>query len=246
MYICRTMCLRMHRLDVHYKVANGTTHTHTHTHIHRRTQINTTDCLSVESNSLIGYISLRVSSLPLNDLRYKPTTFQTQETTGYDLFPQANHSETPTLRHFFYYTSGSRVGTISEERRHHLHVPKPRGGVERRSPVDLARANAPSGREDGPDLFRPGVVGYQEERGHPVHASVVYFVEPSLRHPPEQLHLPPRAQNGGKGSESRIRHSNYWHHQRVFVRGQGVKRRNNEPKHSSARLLAGSGIHRAM
>ena len=30
----RTMCLRMHHLDVHYKVANGTTHTHTHTHTH--------------------------------------------------------------------------------------------------------------------------------------------------------------------------------------------------------------------
>ena len=29
------MCLRMmRRLDVHYKVANGTTHTHTHTHTH--------------------------------------------------------------------------------------------------------------------------------------------------------------------------------------------------------------------
>ena len=32
--VCRTMCLRMHRLGVHYKVANGTTHTHTHTHTH--------------------------------------------------------------------------------------------------------------------------------------------------------------------------------------------------------------------
>ena len=31
----RTMCLRTHRLDAHYKVANGTTHTHTHTRKHR-------------------------------------------------------------------------------------------------------------------------------------------------------------------------------------------------------------------
>ena len=30
MYLCRTMCLRIHHLDVHYKVANGTTHTLTH------------------------------------------------------------------------------------------------------------------------------------------------------------------------------------------------------------------------